>query len=127
SSIERLRAAQPPDIDAVRLHDKALIGMSAPMLEQHLELKRFLREQVYHHQRVLRMTLKAARIVSELFEAFISEIRLMPDEYRDLALRAGQHGGAAGKARIVADYIAGMTDRYAILEHGRLFDPAERT
>ncbi|MGH8143701.1 MAG: deoxyguanosinetriphosphate triphosphohydrolase [Steroidobacteraceae bacterium] len=127
SSIERLRAAQPPDIDAVRLHDKALIGMSAPMLEQHLELKRFLREQVYHHQRVLRMTLKAGRIISELFEAFMREIRLMPDEYRDMALRAAQRDGPAGQARIVADYIAGMTDRYAILEHGRLFDPAERT
>ncbi|HEX4023756.1 MAG TPA: deoxyguanosinetriphosphate triphosphohydrolase [Steroidobacteraceae bacterium] len=127
SSIERLRAAQPADIDAVRLHGEPLIGMSAAMLEQHLQLKRFLREQVYHHQRVLRMTLKAGRIVSELFGAFIGEVRLMPEEYRDTALRAEQRDGAAGRARIVADYIAGMTDRYAILEHGRLFDPAERT
>jgi dGTPase len=127
SSAARLRAAQPADIDAVRLHDKALIGMSPAMLEQHLQLKHFLREQVYHHQRVLRMTLKAGRILSELFRAFIGEIRLMPDEYRDAALRAEERDGPAGRARIVADYIAGMTDRYAILEHRRLFDPAERT
>jgi dGTPase len=127
SSVERLRALQPADIDAVRLHDQPLIGMSADMLEQHLQLKGFLREQVYHHQRVLRMTRKAGRIVSDLFGAFINEIRLLPDEYRDAARLAHERGGAAGRARIVADYIAGMTDRYAILEHRRLFDPAERT
>jgi dGTPase len=127
SSAARLRTVQPADIDAARLHDVPLIGMSAGMLEQHLQLKHFLRERVYHHQRVLRMTLKAARIVSELFEAFIAEIRLLPDEYRDTALRAEERDGPAGRARIVADYIAGMTDRYAILEHRRLFDPAERT
>ncbi len=65
--------------------------------------------------------------MTELFGAFIGEIRLMPDEYRDTALRAEERDGPAGRARIVADYIAGMTDRYAILEHRRLFDPAERT
>ena len=51
----------------------------------------------------------------------------MPAEHRDTALRAEQHDGVSGRARTVADYIAGMTDRYAILEHQRLFDPAERT
>ena len=127
SSTERLRAARPADIEAVRAHDEALIGMSAPMLEQHLQLKGFLREQVYRRQRVLRMTLKAGRIISELFDAFLNEIRLMPDEYRDGARSAAERDGAAGRARIVADYIAGMTDRYAILEHRRLFDPAART
>ena len=127
SSSERLRAAEPADINAVRLHDKPLIGMGAEMLEQHRELKGFLRDQVYRHQRVLRMTIKARRVVRELFDAFMSELRVLPDEYRDAALRAGERDGAAGQARTVSDYIAGMTDRYAILEHVRLFDPAERT
>ncbi len=127
SSGERLRAAAPSDIEAVRAQPQALIGMSDAVRAAHVELKRFLYEHVYRHQRVLRMTLKARRVVRELFEAFGSETRLMPAEYREHARRAEERSGAAGRARIVADYIAGMTDRYAILEHRRLFDPGERT
>jgi len=127
NSAERLRAAAPADIEGVRLQPQALIGMSDPIRAAHVELKQFLYEHVYRHQRVLRMTLKARRVIKELFEAFGSEIRLMPAEYREYALRAEERFGATGRARIVADYIAGMTDRYAILEHRRLFDPAERT
>jgi len=127
SSQARIQAAQPQDIDAVRSRTEPLIGMSEGMRAQHLELKQFLREQVYRHQRVLRMTTKAKRVVSALFTAFMDEIKLMPAEHRDTALRAEQRDGVSGRARIVADYIAGMTDRYAILEYQRLFDPAERT
>jgi len=127
SSIERLRAAQPADIEAVRAREQPLIGMSAEMHAQHIELKQFLREHVYRHHRVLRMTTKAKRVVRELFEAFMGNPKLMPDEYREHALEARVGGGDAIGARIVCDYIAGMTDRYAILEHRRLFDPAERT
>jgi dGTPase len=127
SSQARIQAAQPQDIDAVRSRTEPLIGMSEGMRAQHLELKQFLREQVYRHQRVLRMTTKAKRVVSALFSAFMGEIKLMPAEHRDTAQRAEQRDGVSGRARIVADYIAGMTDRYAILEYQRLFDPAERT
>ena len=126
-SQEHLRAAAPADIDAVRAHPHALIGMSDAMRAAHVELKQFLYEHVYRHQRVLRMTLKAKRVITALFEAFMSEIRLMPAEHRDHAMRAEASHGLAGRARMVADYIAGMTDRYAILEHRRLFDPAART
>jgi dGTPase len=101
--------------------------MSDAMRAAHVELKQFLYEHVYRHQRVLRMTLKAKRVITALFEAFMSEIRLMPAEHRDHAMRAEASHGLAGRARMVADYIAGMTDRYAILEHRRLFDPAART
>jgi dGTPase len=124
---ERLRAAAPANIDAVRAHPQALIGMSDAMRAAHVELKRFLHENVYRHQRVLRMTLKARRVVRELFVAFMDEPRLLPAEYCESAARAEARSGLAGRARTVADYIAGMTDRYAILEHRRLFDPAERT
>jgi dGTPase len=127
SSLARIRAAQPHDIDAVRALGEPLMGMSDAMRAQHLELKQFLREQVYRHQRVLRMTTKAKRVLSALFSAFMDEIKLMPAEHRDQALRAEQRDGLAGRARTVADYVAGMTDRYAILEYRRLFDPAERT
>ncbi|HEY2416302.1 MAG TPA: deoxyguanosinetriphosphate triphosphohydrolase [Steroidobacteraceae bacterium] len=125
--MEHLRAAAPADIEGVRAHAQALIGMSDATRAAHVELKQFLYEHVYRHQRVLRMTLKARRVVKELFEAFMAEIRLMPAEHRDRAMAAAARDGMAGRARMVADYIAGMTDRYAILEHRRLFDPGART
>jgi dGTPase len=127
SSAARLRAAAVADIEQVRAHGAALIGMSEGMQAQHQELKRFLLEHVYRHQRVLRMTMKARGVVRQLFDALAGEIRLLPEEYRDAAQRATLRDGESGRVRIVADYIAGMTDRYAILEHQRLFDPAERT
>ena len=122
-----LRNAAPADIDAVRAHGAPLIAMSAEIGAQHLELKRFLRERVYRHHRVLRMTSKARRVLESLFGAFMGDARLMPEEYNEAACRMEATAGPRGRARIVADYVAGMTDRYAILEHRRLFDPAERT
>jgi dGTPase len=101
--------------------------MSEEVFHAHTGLKKFLREHVYQHYKVLRMTTKARRVLKELFEALMSDIRLLPDEHRDAAADAESHEGDAGRARTVADYVAGMTDRYAILEHRRLFDPAART
>ena len=118
---------QPRSIDDVRVHSKPLAMLSDACHEEHLELKNFLSEHVYRHYKVLRMTSKARRVLQELFEAFFKDVSLMPTEHRDLALAAENAHGAAGRARAVADYIAGMTDRYAILEHRRLFEPAERT
>jgi len=127
TSAALLRAAAPADIDAVRAHGAPLIAMSAEISAQHLELKRFLRERVYRHHRVLRMTSKARRVLENLFSAFMGDTRLMPEEYCEAARGTEAADGPRGRARIVADYVAGMTDRYAILEHRRLFDPAERT
>jgi dGTPase len=127
TSGELLQHAAPADIDAVRAHDGLLISMSGPIREQHLELKRFLRDRVYRHHRVLRMTSKARRVLESLFGGFMADVRLMPEEYSQAAREIEASEGLRGRARIVADYIAGMTDRYAILEHRRLFDPAERT
>ena len=90
-------------------------------------LKTFLREHVYKHYKVRRMTSKARRVVSALFDAFFNDPGLMPDEHKSTGARLEKTQGTAGRARAVADYIAGMTDRYAILEHRRLFDPGERT
>ena len=127
TSADLLRDAAPADIDAVRAHKGALIAMSGDVGAQHLELKRFLRERVYRHHRVLRMTSKAKRVLESLFGAFMGDARLMPEEYYAAACQVEAAEGPRGRARIVADYVAGMTDRYAILEHRRLFDPAERT
>ena len=94
-----------------------LAGYSAHLAPELHELKRFLREQLYYHYQVLRMTNKARRIVSELFEAFMADTALLPPQY--------QHRATHDKPRAIADYIAGMTDRYAIREHRRLFAVGE--
>lgn len=109
--------ASPQNIEDVRAQP-TLIGFSNDMGAQQLELKQFLRSKLYQHYRVNRMSTKARRIIHELFEVFIRDTALMPEEFQ---LRA-----ASDKARGVADYIAGMTDRYAIREHQRLFTVSER-
>ena len=69
------------------------------------------------------MTTKSRRVLRELFEAFLADVNLLPAEHRNAALEAETTGGVAGRARVVADYVAGMTDRFALGEHRRLFDP----
>jgi dGTPase len=127
SSAQRLRDSAVASIADVRLQSKPLIGFSDVTRELNHTLKTFLREHVYKHYKVRRMTAKARRVISTLFDAFFNDPSLMPDEHRQTATRLEGTMGSAGRARSVADYIAGMTDRYAILEHRRLFDPGERT
>jgi len=104
-----------------------LIGFSDETRELNQGLKTFLREHVYKHYKVQRMTSKAKRVMTALFDAFLADPRLMPEEHSSTAQRLESDHGMTGRARAVADYIAGMTDRYAILEHRRLFDPSEVT
>ncbi len=127
TSRSEIQQIAPADIQAVRTHPKPLIQLSEAVKAQHLQLKSFLKDQVYRHYRVLRMTNKAQQVVQSLFEAFITAPELMPPEYQQAAAKGYAELGAAGRARIVADYIAGMTDRYAVLEHERMFDPAKRS
>jgi dGTPase len=127
STSARLAEAAPRDIDAVRLHGAPLVEMSDSVRAEHLELKRFLREHLYHHYRVQRMTRKARIVVEGLFRAFMDDLLLMPDEHRASARRLEGEAGQAGRARAVADYVAGMTDRFAISEHERVFLPAHRS
>jgi dGTPase len=101
--------------------------MSEVVRREHLELKQFLREKLYRHYRVQRMTRKARNVVSGLFAAFMDDVLLMPDEQRVTARRQEAEQGVGGRARAVADYVAGMTDRYAISEHDRIFVPAHRS
>jgi dGTPase len=123
TSAARLASVAPTDIDAVRNHGTTLIGFSEEMREKNLDLKRFLRTHLYRHYRVHRMTAKAARTITELFEAFFDDPRLLPDESRTQAETLERRDGIRGRARAVADYIAGMTDRYAIAEYERTFNP----
>jgi dGTPase len=116
-SSTNIAKAQPKSIEDIRKAPQ-LISFSKDMQRQQAELKRFLRTRLYQHYRVNRMSAKAQRIVQELFAVFIQDIGLMPEEYQERA--------DTDKARAVADYIAGMTDRYAIREHQRLFAISER-
>ncbi len=127
STTARIDDADPKSIDDVRAQPGHLVGMSEQTRAQHLELKQFLRENLYRHYRVQRMTLKARRVVQALFQAFFDDVNLMPEEHHAAALVLQEREGEAGRARAVADYVAGMTDRYAIREHERMFVPGERS
>jgi len=127
ASQRSLAAAAPANVAAVRARSEPLLCFSDAVGEEHRALKCYLREHMYRHYRVLRMTNKARKVIRELFAAMLEEVDLMPTEHQTIARRMEGDAGLPGRARAVADYIAGMTDRYAILEHRRLFNPAERT
>jgi dGTPase len=118
TSEARIRDVQPKSVDDVR-NAGPLITFSEEMAAQALLLKRFLRKNLYQHYQVNRMTSKARRIIDELFTAFVREPSLLPPDYQAAAGDASQQ--AKIQARKVADYVAGMTDRYAMREHRRLF------
>jgi len=124
TSSYKLEQANPEDIAAIRNHGSTLIAFSDSMREMNLELKRFLRTHLYRHYRVHRMSAKAGRTISALFEAFIDDPRLLPQEAQQKTSLLEKFEGQAGRARAVADYIAGMTDRYAIAEYERTFNPS---
>ena len=114
-----IAAASPGSVADVRGHPTALICFSPPMSEQHLELKRLLRQKLYRHYRVHRMSKKAHRIITDLFDIFFSDPRTLPHDVQQRIKESGE--GVPERARIVADYVAGMTDRYAIAQYRRLF------
>jgi len=124
TSQAQIEAINPRNLEEVRgaIHGP-MITFSATMTEQHLELKRFLREHLYSHYQVQRMSAKAHHIITRLFEIFLSNDRLLPEETRStIPHYRNILGHEAARARVVADYIAGMTDRFAILEYQRLFE-----
>ena len=116
----RIDEARPASIDEVRAQPRPLVSFSAEVLEKHQQLKGFLNGSLYRHEKVLSMTSRARQTVKELFDAYMDNPASMTDEYSGPALRHLAEGNAASRARIVADYIAGMTDRFAISEHRRL-------
>lgn len=109
---KNIQAQTLRDVNDVR-NAPSLLAFSEPMLELNRELKTFLRTHLYRHYRVMRMSAKARRIIGELFQAFMEDHRLLPPQFI--------HAAELEHARAVADYIAGMTDRYAIREYRRLF------
>jgi len=116
----RLDALAPDDADAIRAADRPVVAFSPPMAEANQAIKEFLFARMYRHWRVNRMSSKSRRITEELFTLLHGEPSLLPDAWRALAGEADP----ARAALAVTDYIAGMTDRFALQEHRRLTDPA---
>ncbi len=109
--------------DDVRALNKPLIALSPGVLAEHLALKRYLRRHLYRHAQVTDVTSRAQAMLKAVFQCFLADLKTMPPEHADRARNWELELGAAGRARAVADYVAGMTDRYAFSAYRRLVDP----
>jgi len=114
----RIAAAKIGSVEEIRGLGRPVVAFSEPMRANDRALRAFLMERMYRHYRVARMQSKARRVVRELYDLFTGEPMCLPTEWRVLADKPG----TAATAVVVADYIAGMTDRFALDEHFRLFD-----
>ncbi len=107
------------NVEDIRNYNNVVVSFSKNINDNNNKLRSFLQKEMYRHTIVNRMTLKAKNIVSDLFKAFSKDLSILPTEWRNLA----ENEKCDFKVfRIIADYIAGMTDRYAVMEHKRLFD-----
>lgn len=120
-----IASTQLKSVEDVRKQKQRIMAFSEPMSAQKLELKQFLHKNLYQHYRVHRMTKKAADVVESLFDAFINDLKILPTEARAHCQSLKDKHGENGVARGISDYIAGMTDRYAIVEYERIFNPRQ--
>ena len=125
TSRNHISSARLESLQDVRSQAIPLMTFSDEMSALNLELKQFLRENLYQHYRVHRMSRKAYDIITALFDAFMNDIKILPPENREQCQTMQAETGDEGIARGVADYIAGMTDRYAIVEYERIFNPRQ--
>ena len=115
---KRIAEHRPDSAAAVRHLGRPLVAFSEEMRENDRALRLFLFQRMYRHYKVNRMTAKAKRVVRELFEQYLDRPDCLPQEWR----AAAEAVEGSERARLVADYIAGMTDRYALHEHAKIFD-----
>ena len=116
-TLQRAAATGVQTADQVRGLDHALVAFSPDMAEDLARLRQFLHTRMYRHWRVNRTRSQARRILAEMFDLFLKE----PDVLPTVWFEKSQNRDEAGRARVVCDYIAGMTDRFAIEEHRKLF------
>jgi len=121
NSLLCINAANISNRQDITLLDKPIIQYTESMLAKKKTLKTFLRQQLYRHFRVYRMSRKGRQIVEAMFNSFMDDARLLPTDTQTKIKDIQPSQGETGKARVIADYIAGMTDRYAISEYQRLF------
>jgi len=119
----RLSVANLSSAEELRAHGAPVVSFSDALNKDLKVIRDFLFAKMYRHSDVLKMRRKTAIVVKELFGIFIDEPQLLPDEWRDDAVHARS---SEIRARVVADYIAGMTDRFALTEHRKLTDPQAR-
>ncbi len=117
----RLQKLKPETPDDIRAADCQVVAFSEGMFAQVEQLRIFLRTRMYHHYKVNRTRLQVSRIVRDLYEAFTDNYKLLPDNWQARVTEAGGPDDKVARARVVADYIAGMTDRFAMREHSQLF------
>ena len=120
-----LNKAKPANREDILTQPGPLVGYSKEMQTMNLELKQFLRNNLYRHHRVHSMSEKAKDIIHDLFNALISDPKLLPLAQQKNIHELENADGDTGRARGIADYIAGMTDRFAISEHKRIINTAE--
>jgi len=118
----RLAEARPGSAAEVRAAPEAVVAFSEPMLADQRPLRAFLRQRMYRHYKVNREMSKCKRVVRSLFDLFMAETNCLPTQWQQELKATGGEGNPLVRARLVADYIAGMTDRFALAEYGRLFD-----
>ncbi len=118
SASAALAEAAPGSIEAVHQAGRMLVGFSPAMAAEEKELKAFLTANLYRHPQVLRTRADADRVVRDLFDVYFGDPAIMPEGWREVLADASERI----KARHVADFLAGMTDTYALKEHRRLFD-----
>jgi dGTPase len=124
---ERLKEQHVQSVDDIRGLASNIITHTEAMQQYNRELKDFLYQELYCHWRVMRMASKAHRLLSRLFHLYTTEPQLLPDQVQEriAAAKARQDPGESPE-RVICDYMAGMTDRYAQQEYQKLFDPVER-
>ena len=118
----RLANLDPQSVEDIRMADRQMVAFSSEMYTKVEELRAFLFKRMYKHFTVNRIMIKVERIIPDLFNTFMKHYKLLPDHWQIRVEEAGGLIDNVAQARIVCDYIAGMTDRYAIREHERLFD-----
>lgn len=118
----RLADLKPETTDDIRHAGRQIVAFSQDMFDQVKELRGFLYKRMYRHYTINRIRLKVEKIVTEMFHAFLKDYTLLPDDWQKRVEDAGGMIDNIALARIVCDYIAGMTDRYAVKEYERLFD-----
>ena len=119
TTTQNLKNLQPQSSLDIQRHQSNVVGHSDEFQQMNRALKDFLREKMYHHFRVMRMAKRAEQFICEIFQSYVEEPRQLPDEYQARL----KHSNLS---RVVVDYIASMTDRSALLEYRRLFDPLTR-
>ncbi len=120
---QHLANAAPNTADDIRQADKPMARFSQSMSKDLTTLKDFLFAHVWRHYQVNRMTSKAKRLIKEMFSLFMDETNTLPNEWQYLDQNHLDDIDIHAKARQIADYIASMTDRFAVMEHKRLFAP----